>query len=126
MGLDAYIYRVHNRREIQDDPDFFSKCATINSHAAWEADEDEGMVKSAELWYARKFWGLQEAVFGEGYENGEYVILEKEDIETMIDYATRHPDYFNSFSTVESLCWILYHYDDMVAKGFILLYEADW
>lgn len=123
MGMDAYIYRVHNRKELQDE-DFYSKCITLEDREAWE---DDTMEKPAELWYARKFWGLHEAIFGnEGYECGEYVEINKETINKMLDYATHNVDYFFGFNTVEELCWILHYYDEMVSKGFILVYEADW
>ena len=122
MGMDAYIYRVHNRKEIED-PNFYSKCITVEDKAGWDEDD---MTKPAELWYARKFWGLHETIFGDDYECGEYIEIDKDTIEKMLDFATHNPDYFGGFVGVESLCWILQYYDKMKSNGFILVYEADW
>lgn len=122
MGMDAYLYRVHNRKEVNND-NFFNYCITINNADAWENDE---FSASAELWYGRKFWDLHTYVFGDDYECGSYVEVTKEMLEKMLDYSCKHPDYFGGFSGVEPLCWAYYYYDKMIEEGFILLYEADW
>lgn len=122
MGMDAYLYRVHNRREVEND-NFFEKCITLNNSDAWEQDE---FKSSAELWYGRKFWDLHHAVFGHNYENGTYVEVTKEMLEKMLIFAAKNTDYFGGFNTVEALCWAYHYYDEMIEHGFILLYECDW
>ena len=122
MGMDAYLYMAHNRKEFNEE-NWYSKCKTVESEDAWDNYEFDSI---AEVWYARKFWDLHQAVFGNDYECGEYVVIDKPTLEKMIEFATHHTDYFGGFQTVEKLCFVLHYYDEMEKHGMVLVYEADW
>ena len=122
MGMDAYLYIVHNRKEISQD-NFWDNCITVKDQEAWENYKFD---KPAEVWYGRKNWDLHMQVFGNDYECGEYVEIDMNTLDEMIRAATHYPDYFGGFSTVEQLCFIYQHYTDIKAHGMILVYEADW
>lgn len=122
MGMDAYLYLVHNRKECETE-DFYNKCITVEDRDAWDEYDFD---KPAEVWYARKFWSLHETVFGNNYECGDYLVIDKGTLKMMLDFAIHNKDFFGGFNTVESLCWVLYHYDEFSEHGMVLVYEADW
>lgn len=125
MGLDVHIYMVRNRKQLQEE-DFYDKCYT-----GWVKDKETDEINFTQpsvVYYARKFWDLYEPVAHHFHlDNGEFSEpLSREDIEFMIDIATHHPDYWDSFDSVPTLCEILYHYDEIKDAGMILLFEGDY
>lgn len=122
MGMDASIYLAHSKKELQGE-DFWDKIPK-------NIDDDEKWRVIGERWYARKFWELHNELintcFNGEYECGDWIELEKEDLDTMIHFAIHHPDYWGGFKGVESLCEIRYHWDDIKAAGLKIFYECDW
>ena len=118
------IIMCKNRKEVHD-PNFWN-----NVHTGFVTDEygDIDFTQPAEVYYARKFWGLYTPLSRRlSIENGEYSDpLTKEDIEFMINIATHEPDYFNGFNTVPMLCEILRYYDEIKDHGMILLFEGNY
>ena len=124
MGMDMYLFRARTKKQLEES-DIWDKCVDLTDRYAWEEDD---FSKPAQLWYGRKAWGLLQNVFPEydGDMCGEYVEVNKKKLEEMIDYATRHRDYFGGFETVPALCQALDSYDDAREAGFSYFIESDW
>ena len=120
MGMDAYLFAAHSKKELMSS-DFWSN-ASLDIENDW--------THIGEKWYARKWYDmlhfLEAECFKEPYECGEYILMEKENIEKMLQYAIHHTDYFDSFQTVEKLCNILYHWDELQEAGLQIYWECDW
>lgn len=124
MGMDMYLFRARNKKQFNEEG-FWDKCIDLTSVEAWENDE---FTSPALLWYGRKFWSLLENVFPE-YDDkmyGEYVKVDKETLEKMVDFACHHPNYFGTFNTVPELCQALHSYDEACKNGFSYFMESDW
>ena len=120
MGMDMYIYRskFSPAKFTKDDWDKFYSTEY----------DDDNPPPLTEVFYARKFWELHyAAVKREGeYECGDYIRLEREDLERMLDCAIHTPNYFGNFNSVPPLCEILYTFDEAEEMGWHFWYEADW
>ena len=127
MGMDAYLLRVRNKKQPEQE-NFWNEYVSMRDKAFYNKEDD--FDKPAELWYARKFYDLQsymsDVVLDEPYECGEYVEITKEMLEKMINFATHHKDYFDGFNGVSDLCQALYDYDEAQKNGWIYVYECDW
>lgn len=127
MGMDAYLYRVKNKKQPEQ-LNFFNECIQLRDKSYYE--KEDNYDKPAELWYARKFYDLQKYIetdlCKEPYQCGEYIEVTKDMLEKMLDYAARHKDYFNGFNGVSDLCQALYDYDEAHENGWIYVYECDW
>ena len=100
MGMDLYIYRARTK-------------------AAFDAKGWYNDKEIIEVWYARRFWGILNAIPSvqkEGY--GEVLRLTRNDLEEMIEYATHNRDYWNTFNSVPGLCEILDTFDTWEEKGW--------
>ena len=118
MGMDCHILCAHSKLEIENG-DLWTYME--------EHDFDEETTILGEKWYGRKFWDMhQHMSFLQDYECGEYIELNKDNIEEMLQYLTHHPDYWGGFETVPQLCQILYTYDDTIDQGYKYFYECDW
>lgn len=107
MGLDARIFKVKSIKQL--------------------TSESVDWSQIDEVWYARKFWGLQEHMsFLQQYECGDYIPLTLENVEEMLTYATHHRDFFDGFHTVPQLCEVIDQWEDAEEEGYKFVYEADW
>lgn len=103
MGLDVYIMRYKNRRTPNE--------------------------ISEELLYARKFWNLLDARFTRGYQDDCIVnapIRGREDMNELVEIATKEPDYWGEYKTVPTLCEIRDSIEEGIAEGWSYYLEADW
>lgn len=103
MGMDLYITRYKNRRTPNE--------------------------ISEELLYARKFWNLLDARFTRGYQDDYIVnapIRSREDMNELIEIATKEPDYWGEYKTVPILCEIRDTIEEGIAEGWSYYLEADW
>lgn len=122
MGMDSYIFLAHSKKEL-DSENFWNNNIR-------DFDEETKWTTPGERWYARKFWSLHDHLvatcFHNEYECGDWIELNREDIEEMISYSTHHANYFDNFCGLENLCEILYHWDDIQDAGLHPYYECDW
>ena len=122
MGMDAYIYIAHSKKELESGVLWNGKKLDFEEEDKWKVPR--------EVWYQRKFWDLhnylEHECFHNEYECGDYVKLEKEDVEKMIKFSTHNSNYWDNFKGVEDLCDILYHWDEIQAAGLYVYYECDW
>ena len=103
MGLDVYITRYKNRKTPNE--------------------------ISEELYYARKFWNLLDANFVRGYQDNCIVnapIRNREDMDELIEIATKEPDYWGEYKTVPILCEIRDEIETGIKEGWSYYLEADW
>lgn len=103
MGLDVYIMRYKNRRTLNE--------------------------ISEELYYARKFYNLLDARFVQGYQDDCIVkapIRSYEDMNELIEIATKEPDYWGEYKTVPILCEIRDKIEAGIEEGWSYYLEADW
>lgn len=121
MGMDMYLRRAHDKRELADDGVYWD-------YVRNDDNEDEEEMRMGEAWYARKWWDLHNAMsfIEKDYECGEYIRLTRKNVEEMLKYACHHRDYWNSFKSVPELCEILDRWDEMEEAGLHIFYEADW
>lgn len=130
MGLDAYLYKCKNLKQIREF-DWWSNDSVVDlrdDEALLHHIETDGQ-EIGELWYGRKFWDLHNYIttlLKEPYENGNYVEITKDMLEKIVIFAALHQDYFDDFNTVPQLCRALKYYDELRKKGWIYVYEADW
>ena len=119
MGMDAYLYSAHSKKELQSD-------LYWNNH---EEDEENKWSISRELVYWRKFYGLHDFISNnlpESYECGDYVRITKKMLKKIIEFCCFHSDYWDGFDTVSVLCEIYDHYDELKEAGLKIFYECDW
>lgn len=123
MGMDARIIRCRNVLQPES-TNFWEICRTIN-----EGTYDD-LKAPAIVWEARKWYDMHNFIVsllpGKEYESGEYVALTKQQLETILAYATHHTDYWCGFGSVPNLCRALLNYDDVIENGYIYVYECDW
>ena len=103
MGLDVYIMKYKNRKTPNE--------------------------ISEELYYARKFWNLLDAQFVRGYQDNCIVsapIRGREDMDELIEIATKEPDYWGEYKTVPTLCEIRDEIEAGIEEGWSYYLEADW
>ena len=103
MGMDLYIMRYKNRKTPNE--------------------------ISEELYYARKFWNLLDARFVQGYQDDCVVhapIRSREDMNELIEIATKEPDYWGEYKTVPILCEIRDEIEAGIEEGWSYYLEADW
>lgn len=103
MGMDLYISRYKNRKTPNE--------------------------ISEELYYARKFWNLLDARFVQGYQDDCIVnapIRSREDMNELIEIATKEPDYWGEYKTVPILCEIRDEFEAGIKEGWSYYLEADW
>ena len=103
MGMDLYIMRYKNRKTPNE--------------------------ISEELYYARKFWNLLDARFVRGYQDDCIVnapIRNREDMNELIEIATKEPDYWGEYKTVPTLCEIRDEIEIGIEEGWSYYLEADW
>lgn len=120
MGMDMYLFSAHSKKELESDD--FWRNADLNTQGTYNT--------IGEKYYSCKFWDLFSHInavcFKGEYESGKYVPVTREVVEEMLDYSTHHPDHFDSFNTVESLCELLYHWDEIEENGLQIFFECDW
>ena len=103
MGLDMYIDR------IKRDP----------------ADKLK-VIERTEVCYWRKNWNLlNELGYGDD-DYGDDIKLTKDDIERILQFVTHNRDYFDGYSTVESVCECLDLYDEWKEDGWDIVFNANW
>ena len=120
MGLDQHLVMAHNIREAQSD-DFWRNAPDVAGMDDFEYD------KPAILWYNRKNWDLHTPMSSHyNLENGEFVELDQNGLEYMLDILTHNPDYFDGFNSVPALCKVIYNYDKIRQNGFTIFYEGDF
>lgn len=56
---------------------------------------------------------------------GQDVVLIRYQLEAILHWCCRNPPYGGNFH-VDSLCEILYHYDELISQGYECVFEADW
>lgn len=103
MGMDLFLMRYKNRRTPNE--------------------------ISEELLYARKFWNLLDANFVCGYQDDCIVkapIRSREDMNELVEIATKEPDYWGEYKTVPILCEIRDSIEEGIADGWSYYLEADW
>lgn len=103
MGMDLYISRYKNRKTPNE--------------------------ISEELYYARKFWNLLDANFVRGHQDDCIVkapIRSREDMNELIEIATKEPDYWGEYKTVPTLCEIRDEIEAGIEEGWSYYLEADW
>ena len=93
-----------------------------------EFDEPYHTSHITEVFYARKFWDLHYVAIKneDDYQCGDYIRLEREDIERMLEFAVKHHNYWGNFTDVPQLCEILYTFDEAEEMGWHFYYSADW
>ena len=122
MGMDAYMFSAHSKKELQSDDYWAAKINEI-------IEEENKWSQSNELWYARKFYDLHTFItyhFCPDYECGDFIEISKEDLKKIIEFCCFHRDYFDGFHTVPALCEIYDHWDDLTEHNLKLFYECDW
>lgn len=120
MGLDVYMVAAHNKEELKKE-DFWSKLIDMRDMESYAWD------KPAELYYARKFWDLYTPIAHHfGLENGEWVEVDKTELENILDIACHNEDYFGSFDTVPAICRIIYNYDLLRENGLQVFFSGNF
>lgn len=118
MGMDAYLYSAHSKKELQSD-NYWNRVE----------DEENKWTLGRELVYWRKFYALQNFISSslpEPYECGEYIEVDKEMLKEIIIFCCFHRDYWDEFKSVSALCEVYDHYDELEDAGLKLFYECDW
>ena len=103
MGLDMYIDRIKR-----------------------DSNDKLKVLERDEVCYWRKNWNLLDEL---GYGDSEYGKdrkLTKEDIEEILTFVAHNRDYFDGFSTVESVCEVLDKYDEWKEEGWDIVFNANW
>lgn len=103
MGLDMYIDR------IKRDP----------------ADKLK-VIERDEVCYWRKNWNLLNKLKYDDDEYGKDRKLTKQDVEEILNFVAHNRDYFDGFSTVESVCEVLDKYDEWKEDGYDIVFNANW
>ena len=121
MGLDMNLIMARNKKQIEKEGFW------LNQIIDAERKEDFEYDKPAILVYWRKYWDLYNFLSQRhNLDNGEYVEINKEELEEIINFATHNPDYWDGFESVPSLCKVLYNYDKIRENGFRLFFEGDY
>jgi len=121
MGLDQNLVMARNKHAVESE-NFWDTCID-----AKDRGEEFEYNQPAELWYNRKNWSLHYHMSSKyDLENGEWVELDREGLEDMLDFLSHTPDYWNGFSSVPALCKVLYNYDTIRENGFAVFYEGDY
>ena len=117
MGLDMRVISARNSKQMEED-NFWS---TLRSGFSSNYNEPR------ELIYWRKFWDLYRPMAERlKIDNGEYAQLSKEDVEFMLEIATHHRDYFNTFDSVAEICELLDRFDEIEEHGMHIYFEGDY
>lgn len=120
MGLDQNLVMARNKHAVESEH-FWDTCVEAKDNDEFDYNQ------TAELWYNRKNWDLHNHMTHKyGLDNGEWVELNKEGLEDMLDFLIHNTDYWGGFSSVPALCKALYYYDTIHANGFAIFYEGDY
>lgn len=121
MGLDAYLVAARNKKQLESE-EFWD--ALFDSR---EMKENYEWDTPAELAYWRKFWDLHTAMSHKyGLDNGDWVELNKDDLEYMLDVAAHNPDYWDDFKSVPDICRVIYNYDKLRENGLQVFYGGNY
>ena len=119
MGLDQNLVMARNKHVLAES--FWDTCVDAKDNLEFEYNQP------AELWYNRKNWTLHDYMTTKyNLDNGEWVELDREGLEDMLNFLTHNPDYWDDFTSVPQLCRVLYNYDTIRKNGFAIFYEGDY
>ena len=121
MGLDSYLIAARNKKQLESE-EFLNALFD-----AREMGENYEWDKPAELAYWRKFWDLHTSVsYKYGLDNGDWVELDKDGLEYILDIATHYPDYWDDFKSVPDICRAIYNYDKLRENGLSVFYGGNY
>lgn len=102
MGMDFYIYSGRNHESFK--------------HDEWWNNKD-----IVERFYTRKPWGwVEECSFFPYDYQGEYIQMNKENLEELIGIACKVRNYWDTYDDVPKLCELRDKFDSLEEQGFHL------
>lgn len=109
MGMDLIVWKARNHE--------------VFKHEGWYSN---GEVE--EMYYARKFWDMAYHCnfVPADYENGEFIEIDKDDVEEMIRVACEYRNYWDNYDDVPKLCELRDKCDEIFESGYKLFFEYNY
>ena len=109
MGMDLTIWKARNHE--------------VFKHDNWYTN---GEVE--EKYYARKFWDMVYncRFIPKDYENGEFIEINKDNLEEMIRVACEYRNYWDNYDDIPKLCELRDEYDMIIESGYKLYFEYNY
>ena len=109
MGMDLTVWKARNHE--------------VFKHEGWYSS---GEVE--EMYYARKFWDMAYncRFVPAHYENGEFIEIDKDDVEEMIRVACEYRNYWGNYDDVPKLCELRDKCDEIFESGYKLFFEYNY
>lgn len=127
MGMECGLIRAKSKQKIKEKE--FDEIVDFDeikdSNEFYSEDEGQLYPEVCNVWYARKFWDLVEAIpaLKETLsQSDDYTRIKKQDLEAMIRFYSFHPDYFDGFAGLPRLCELYQEFDKMTKDGYNLYF----